>query len=60
MRRLRSWQTGVAGGGDTEELANQYELLILNGQPVPANLDQSMRDAHRKVHLRGLDPLYKA
>ena len=56
---MRSWQTDVAGGGDTDELANQYELLILNRQSVPANLDQTMREAHRRVHLRGLDPLRK-
>lgn len=49
----------MAGGGDTDELANQYELLILNGESVPANLDQTMREAHRRVHLRGLDPLRK-
>ena len=56
---MRSWQTDVDGGGDTDELANQYELLILNRQSVPANLDQTMREAHRRVHLRGLDPLRK-
>ena len=56
---MRSWQTDVASGGDTDELANQYELLILNRQSVPANLDQTMREAHRRVHLRGLDPLRK-
>jgi len=56
---VRSWQTDVAGGGDTDGLANQYELLILNRQSVPANLDQTMREAHRRVHLRGLDPLRK-
>lgn len=37
----------VEGGAGADELANQYELLILNGLLVPANLDQTMREAHR-------------
>jgi hypothetical protein len=52
-------ETGAADGADAEELANLYEFLILNGLPVPAELDQTMREAHRTVHLRGLDPLRK-
>ena len=50
----------MADGADADGLANQYEFLILNGLSVPADLDQTMREAHRRVHLRGLDPLRKA
>jgi hypothetical protein len=57
---MRRQETGVADGADAEELANLYEFLILNGLSVPAELDQTMREAHRRVHLRGLDPLRKA
>ncbi len=49
----------MEGAADADELANQYELLILTGLPVAPNLDQTMREAHRRVHLRGLDPLRK-
>ena len=49
----------MAEGADAEELANLYEFLILNGLSVPAGLDQTMREAYRMVHLRGLDPLRK-
>jgi hypothetical protein len=57
---MRRWQTGVPDGADAEELANLYEFLILNGLSVPAEFEQTMREAHRRVHLRGLDPLRKA
>jgi hypothetical protein len=54
---VRNWEKDVEGGADADELANQYQLLILTGLPVAPNLDQTMREAHRRVHLRGLDPL---
>jgi hypothetical protein len=54
---MRTWNADVGDGPDAEYLASQYEFLILNGLSVPANLDQTMREAHRRVHLRGLDPL---
>ena len=56
---MRSWETKLADGADADDLANEYEFLILNGLSVPADLDQKMREAHRRVHLRGLDPLRK-
>ena len=43
-----------------DDLANQYEFLVLYGLSVPAVLDGTLREAHRRVHLRGLDPLRKA
>ena len=57
---MRGQETGVADGADAEQLANLYEFLILSGLSVPAELDPIMREAHRRVHLRGLDPLRKA
>jgi len=56
---VRGEETGATDQADTEDLANHYEFLILNGLSVPTNLDQRMREAHRLVHLRGLDPLRK-
>ncbi len=56
---VRRLETDVAEGGNSEELANLYEFLILNRLSVPADLDQNLREAHRRVHLRGLDPLRK-
>jgi hypothetical protein len=56
---VRSWETKLADRTDADDLANQYEFLILNGLSVPADLDQKMREAHRRVHLRGLEPLRK-
>lgn len=56
---MRSWETEAADQANAEDLANQYEFLILNGLSVPADLDETMREAHRRVHLRGLDPLRK-
>ena len=57
---MRNWPSGVAGEGDADDLANQYEYLVLYGLSVPADLDEKLRQAHRRVHLRGLDPLRKA
>lgn len=57
---VRKQETGMADGAEGEELANLYEFLILNGLSVPAELEPTMREAHRRVHLRGLDPLRKA
>ena len=45
--------------GSVDDLANQYEVLVLFGLSVPATLDRTLRDAYREVHLRGLDPLRK-
>jgi hypothetical protein len=56
---VRSWETKLADRADADDLANRYELLILRGLSVPADLDQTMREAYRSVHLRGLDPLRK-
>ena len=47
----------VADGADPEDLANQYEIVVLYGLSVPNDLEQIMREAYRGVHLRGLDPL---
>jgi hypothetical protein len=52
-------ETAAADGASAEELASAYEVLILKGISVPPNLDEAMREAHRSVHLRGLDPLRK-
>jgi hypothetical protein len=52
-------QTDAPGGPNASDLANQYELLILKGLSVPADLDLKLREAYRRVHLRGLDPLRK-
>jgi hypothetical protein len=57
---MRNWTSRVAEGADVDDLANQYEFLVLNGLSVPADLDEKLREAHRRVHLRGLDPLRKA
>jgi hypothetical protein len=54
---MRSTQSDLTDEPDADDLANQYEILILNGLSVPPDLDQTMREAHRRVHLRGLDPL---
>lgn len=59
MPTVRGQETGAANGPDTDGLASLYEFLILNGLSVPAELEQTMREAHRGVHLRGLDPLRK-
>jgi hypothetical protein len=56
---VRIWEAGDAKGADAEDLANQYEFLVLYGVSIPAELDQKLREAHRKVHLRGLDPLHR-
>ena len=58
-RSMRKYATHVAEEAGADDLANQYEVLILYGLPVPADLDQKLREAHRRVHLRGLDPLRK-
>ena len=50
---------GAAEAANTDDLANQYEFLVLYDLPVPVDLDPELREAHRKVHLRGLDPLRK-
>jgi hypothetical protein len=57
--RVRNCEAGAAKGADADDLANQYEFLVLNGVSIPAELDQELREAHRKVHLRGLDPLHR-
>jgi hypothetical protein len=56
---MRNYATSATEGAGADELANQYEFLLLYGFPVPADLDQKLREAHRRVHLRGLDPLRK-
>jgi hypothetical protein len=53
-------EAGAPDEDDVDDLANHYEYLILNGVSVPAGLDQAMREAYRRVHLRGLDPLRRA
>jgi hypothetical protein len=50
---------GQADGPGVDDLANRYEFLVLYGLGVPAVLGQIMREAHREVHLRGIDPLRK-
>jgi len=57
---VRKSEAGLAKEDDSDDLANRYEFLVLYGVSVPADLDQKLREAHRKVHLRGLDPLRKA
>jgi hypothetical protein len=57
---VRKKANRVPDEADVDDLANQYEFLVLYGLPVPAVLDGTLREAHRKVHLRGLDPLGKA
>jgi hypothetical protein len=57
---MRTGETEAAGGTDADDLANHYEFLILNGLSMPADLDQTMRVAYRRVDLRGLDPLRTA
>ena len=52
-------ETAAMDGASAEELASVYEVLILMGISVPPNLVEAMREAHRSVHLRGLDPLRK-
>jgi hypothetical protein len=56
---VRDLAAGAAEGADVDDLANQYEFLVLYGLPVPAGLDPKLQEAHRRVHLRGLDPLRK-
>jgi hypothetical protein len=56
---MRKYATDPAVGAGADDLADQYEVLILYSLPVPADLDQKLREAHRRVHLRGLDPLRK-
>jgi hypothetical protein len=57
---VREQETGAADGADAEVMANRYEFLILNGLSGPADLDQAMREAHWRVHLRGLDALRRS
>jgi hypothetical protein len=57
---VRDLAAGAAEAADSDDLANQYEFLVLYDLPVPVDLDQKLRDAHRRVHLRGLDPLDEA
>lgn len=57
---MRSEENGLAEAMGIDDLANQYEFLVLFGLSVPANLDVELREAYRRVHLRGLDPLRKA
>ena len=57
---VRNWEASVAKGTDADDLANRYEFLVLYGVSITAELDQKLREAHRKVHLRGIDPLHKA
>jgi hypothetical protein len=52
-------ETGAAEGASAEDLANRYEFLVLYGLTVPTDLDEILQEAHRRVHLRGLDPLRK-
>jgi hypothetical protein len=54
---VRKSEMGLAEEDDSEDLANRYEFLVLYGVSVPADLDQKLREAHRRIHLRGLDPL---
>jgi len=56
---MRQW-TGTPKGADADDLANHYEFLVLYDLSVPADLEQKLREAHRTVHLRGLDPMRKA
>jgi hypothetical protein len=56
---VRGQEADAADRAD-EDTANRYEFLILNDLSVPAELDQTMREAHQRVHLRGLDPLRRA
>jgi hypothetical protein len=56
---MGSLETGVAEGADANDLANEYEFLFLYALAVPAHLEQKLREAHRTVHLRGIDPLRK-
>ena len=56
---MAEWEAGLAEEADTDDLANQYELLVLHGILVPVDSEQKLREAHRTVHLRGLDPLRK-
>lgn len=51
--------TGTLKGADADDLANHYEFLLLYDLSVPADLVQKLREAHRRVHLRGIDPLRK-
>jgi len=57
---VRESETGLVEEANTDDLASQYEFLVLYGLSVPAYLDQKLRAAHRTVHLRGIDPLRKA
>jgi hypothetical protein len=57
---VRKWEAGLAEEDDGDELANRYESLVLYGLSVPADLDKKLREAHRRVHLRGIDPLRRA
>jgi hypothetical protein len=57
---VRDLAGGSAEGTDADDLANQYEFLVLYDLPVPVDLAPKLREAHRRVHLRGLDPLSKA
>jgi hypothetical protein len=52
-------ENSAPDGADIDVLANQYEFLVLHGLSVPTVLDVTLRDAHRTVHLRGIDPLRK-
>jgi hypothetical protein len=49
---VRREDAAAADAADAEDLANHYEVLILNGVSVPVDLDQAMREAYRTVHLR--------
>ena len=40
-----------------DRLADKYEHLVLFGKSVPEDKQQSMQQAYRRVHLRGLDPV---
>jgi hypothetical protein len=54
---MRKWESRMAEVADADDLANRYEFLTLYGLPVPADLEQKLQEAHRAVHLRGIDPL---
>ena len=56
---MRNSDAGQAEEDDSDDLANRYEFLVLYGVSVPADLEQKLREAHRTVHLRGLDPMRK-
>jgi hypothetical protein len=57
MKVVEKEDTGTSDRAREEELASLYEFLVLHKRPVPSAIEQTMLAAHRRVHLRGLDPL---